>query len=249
MAAPEPTLPEIMNLFDPRYPLAMDQLDSYYVARPHAPLEPMKTYLKVTNQPAKVLFCGHRGSGKSTELMRLAKDLENEFFVVRFSARSLNLADLNYVDILLSREGINEIDDPHPVVLVIPSEMVSQLSQHGLGDPNTVRRVHRRLQVGRLGVELIAHIEDCDEVGGIDVEAFTGQRTGLAILRRGLARASAYHAGSDRLPKPNPPALRHYHLGPGEFPTRSAVAHRPCVAPLLARPPYSPQPQLCPRPP
>jgi hypothetical protein len=50
----------------------------------------------------KVLFSGHRGSGKSTELMRLAEDLQNEFFVVPFSARSLNLADLSYVDIMLA---------------------------------------------------------------------------------------------------------------------------------------------------
>ena len=102
MAAPAVTLPEVLNLFDPRSPLGMDQLDAYYVARPHAPLDPMKIYLKVTNRPAKVLFCGHRGSGKSTELTRLAKDLEDEFFVVRFSARSLDLADLNYVDIALA---------------------------------------------------------------------------------------------------------------------------------------------------
>jgi hypothetical protein len=102
VAPPAATLPEVLNLFDLRSPLGMDQLDAYYVARPHAPLEPMKTYLKFTNQPAKVLFCGHRGSGKSTELTRMAKDLEDEFFVVRFSARSLDLADLNYVDIALA---------------------------------------------------------------------------------------------------------------------------------------------------
>ena len=81
-------LAETLNLFDPRGPLHVDELEAYYVARPHAPLEQMKTYLRVINQPAKVLFSGHRGSGKSTELVRLAKDLENEFFVVQFSARS-----------------------------------------------------------------------------------------------------------------------------------------------------------------
>ncbi len=95
-------LAQALNLFDPRRPLHMDELDAYYVARPHAPLEPMKTYLRHTQQPAKILFSGHRGSGKSTELMRLAKDLQHEFFVVSFSARSLNLADLNYIDVMLA---------------------------------------------------------------------------------------------------------------------------------------------------
>jgi hypothetical protein len=97
---PQADLEKALNLFDPRRPLQMDELDAYYVARPHAPLEPMKTYLRLTQQPVKVLFSGHRGSGKSTELMRLAKDLQNEFFVVPFSARSLNLADLSYVDVM-----------------------------------------------------------------------------------------------------------------------------------------------------
>ena len=93
---------DALNLFNPGSALRMEELDDYYIARPHAPLEPMKTYLRVTQQPVKILFSGHRGSGKSTELMRLAKDLEEEFFVVHFSARSLNIADLNYVDIMLA---------------------------------------------------------------------------------------------------------------------------------------------------
>jgi len=99
---PTASLEEALNLFDPQRPLEMSELNAYYVARPHAPLEPMKTYLRVNRQSIKVLFSGHRGSGKSTELTRLAKDLENEFFIVRFSARVLNLADLNYVDIILT---------------------------------------------------------------------------------------------------------------------------------------------------
>ena len=99
---PTADLAEAMNLFDPQRALAVGELDAYYVARPHAPLEPMKTYLRVNNQPAKVLFSGHRGSGKSTELRRLAKDLENDFFIVEFSAQKLNLPDLSYVDVVLA---------------------------------------------------------------------------------------------------------------------------------------------------
>ncbi len=40
--------------------------------------------------------------GRSTELARLAEDLRDRFFLVTASARSLNLADLNYVDIILA---------------------------------------------------------------------------------------------------------------------------------------------------
>ncbi len=96
------TLAEALNLFDPRRQMRVEELDAYYVKRPHAALDPMKTYLRVSSQPVKILFSGHRGCGKSTELLRLAKDLEDQFFVVHVSARSLNLADLNYVDVALS---------------------------------------------------------------------------------------------------------------------------------------------------
>lgn len=100
---PTMTLADAIRLFDPQHPLTTDQLDAYYVQRPHAPLQPIKTYLRAMKQePVKILFSGHRGSGKSTELTRLAKDLENEFFGVRTSARSLNPADLNYVDVVLA---------------------------------------------------------------------------------------------------------------------------------------------------
>lgn len=95
-------LHQALNLFDPRRPLEMDELAAYYVQRPHAPLESMKTYLRLSRRPVKVLFSGHRGSGKSTELRRLARDLEGDFFVVHAAARSLNLSDLSYVDVVLA---------------------------------------------------------------------------------------------------------------------------------------------------
>ena len=50
-----------LNVFDPKRPLHGEELDRYYVARPHAPLEPMKAYLQVSQQYVKVLFSSHRG--------------------------------------------------------------------------------------------------------------------------------------------------------------------------------------------
>ena len=90
-----------LNLFDPRRSLENGELDTYYVSRPHAPLSEMETYLRFNDHPVKVLFSGHRGSGKSTELRRLAKDLDSEFFVVQIPvAQTLNFSDLNYTDIV-----------------------------------------------------------------------------------------------------------------------------------------------------
>ncbi len=99
---PDVSLEDALNLFDPGQPLENGQLDTYYVERPHAPLEPLKRYLEARREPVKVLFSGHRGSGKSTELRRLARDLAGRFFVVTASARSLNPADLQYVDVIFA---------------------------------------------------------------------------------------------------------------------------------------------------
>lgn len=98
----EGLLKKALNVFDPARPLEGELLDSFYISRPHAPLKAMKAYLRANQSPVKVLFCGHRGCGKSTELARLAKDLENEFLIVPVSARSLDLADLTYVDVILA---------------------------------------------------------------------------------------------------------------------------------------------------
>lgn len=92
----------MLNTFMPNQPLQGDALERYYVERPHAPLEPMKEYLRSTDQHVKVLFGGHRGSGKSTELARLGEDVKDEFLVVPFSARKLNRQDLNHVDVALA---------------------------------------------------------------------------------------------------------------------------------------------------
>lgn len=50
------------------------------------------------------LLTGHRGCGKSTELLRLKKELEEQkFFVVYLDVEDmLDLVDLNYLDVLLS---------------------------------------------------------------------------------------------------------------------------------------------------
>ena len=53
--------------------------------------------------PQKFLFTGHRGNGKSTELARLESELQDQFFVVRYSLKNvLDFYDLSYVDVLLS---------------------------------------------------------------------------------------------------------------------------------------------------
>jgi energy-coupling factor transporter ATP-binding protein EcfA2 len=50
--------------------------------------------------PQKVLFMGHRGSGKSTELFRLEQFLGHAFKLVRFSIKEVDIIDFNYIDLI-----------------------------------------------------------------------------------------------------------------------------------------------------
>ncbi|MDM8515444.1 hypothetical protein QUF76_04535 [Desulfobacterales bacterium HSG16] len=53
------------------------------------------------DDPQKVLFMGHRGSGKSTELYRFGKYIEDEFKVVNFSVKDeIDIVDLEYTDLI-----------------------------------------------------------------------------------------------------------------------------------------------------
>jgi energy-coupling factor transporter ATP-binding protein EcfA2 len=97
-------LVQALNLFNPKRPLlTQEELDNYFVARPKGSLVEMETYLRGIEEEVKILFTGHRGSGKSTELNKLTSLLSDKFFIVRFSiAQSLNLYDINYVDVILA---------------------------------------------------------------------------------------------------------------------------------------------------
>ncbi|MCY7273604.1 MAG: ATP-binding protein, partial [Phormidesmis sp. CAN_BIN44] len=61
--------------------------------------------IRLSEQMTCQLYTGHRGAGKSTELLRLQEDLENRgFFVVYFEAdqQDIDPEDVEYVDILLA---------------------------------------------------------------------------------------------------------------------------------------------------
>jgi hypothetical protein len=76
-----------------------------------------------SNQPTCQLYSGHRGGGKSTELLRLAQDLDQkDCFVVYFAAEDedINQEDTEYTDILLActRHLLKDLEaaDPQPVL-------------------------------------------------------------------------------------------------------------------------------------
>lgn len=89
-------------------PLQGDSFDSFFVDTDEArgantAYELCDYFLANIDDPQKVLFMGHRGSGKSTELYRMEKEFGEEFKVIKFSI--LNEADgntLQYIDVLFA---------------------------------------------------------------------------------------------------------------------------------------------------
>jgi len=96
------SLGEAIAAFNPREPLRGESLKAFYVEREHNPMERMRVYLLGLRQkPVKVLFSGHRGSGKSTELNRLAEVIKRRFFIVPVELIEL-AGTLCYQDILMA---------------------------------------------------------------------------------------------------------------------------------------------------
>ncbi|RMF33364.1 MAG: hypothetical protein D6759_07075 [Chloroflexi bacterium] len=105
---PATTLEEAYLAFDPG-PLRGPALKAYYVDRPHNPSAEMRQILLTApDEPHKLLFTGHRGSGKSTELNLLAEDAEIQqaFLLVPFGLEEiLDPLDLHFLDILVAMEA------------------------------------------------------------------------------------------------------------------------------------------------
>ncbi len=76
-------LEEAIRVLDPQKSLGGRELDEFYVSRDSRALKRIKTLLLQAVE-VKVLFTGHRGAGKSTELAQLQKDLD-QFWTVSFS--------------------------------------------------------------------------------------------------------------------------------------------------------------------
>lgn len=78
-------------------PIALngEDLNLYYVPHPNKLLDRMETKLRAEKR-LKLLFTGHRISGKTTALNALTKRLQDAFFIVNFSVLdSLNAHDVH----------------------------------------------------------------------------------------------------------------------------------------------------------
>jgi Cdc6-like AAA superfamily ATPase len=101
-------LKDIYLLFNPDKPMLNDELIKYYVEidQNETNINELKTRLEWgldTREPIKLLFTGHRGSGKTTALKRLVTKLNERFFIVDYNAFDLlDNNDITYSDVLFS---------------------------------------------------------------------------------------------------------------------------------------------------
>lgn len=116
----------LYNAFNPFEPLPAD--DTRYVdcqdVRGDADiLQELGNRMRLANTNTCQLYSGHRGAGKSTELLKLKKYLENrQFYVVYFAAEEdIDSEDAQYTDILLActrrlLKDLQKFANPSPIL-------------------------------------------------------------------------------------------------------------------------------------
>ncbi len=101
---PAATLEDVIFLFDPLKSLSEpEELQKFYVDRGADVRSHFSLMLRANdirnNNPVKLLFTGHKGAGKSTEINKLILELKELFFIVK--VQTGQRPDVTYVDMLL----------------------------------------------------------------------------------------------------------------------------------------------------
>jgi adenylate kinase len=131
---PADNLEDVIYLFNPIKPLDGKYL-RFYVNRGSTARRDMLTWLRVNDlkrgQPIKLLFTGHSGCGKSTELNRLCQELRQEFFVVKVSTKLIiQPTDLTAVDVvLIAAMSLFKQATQEDVIAKAPAQRISDVWQ------------------------------------------------------------------------------------------------------------------------
>lgn len=101
------TIADVVKVFKPS-PLHGADFEAFRVdtseARGDDYASKLSAFIEINkDDPQKILFMGHRGSGKSTELWQVRKNLDEKFKVISFSIKEqIDATDLNYIDLIFS---------------------------------------------------------------------------------------------------------------------------------------------------
>lgn len=109
-------------------PLTEDELGDFYVeassARSSKARERlMRAIMDKIDEPQHILFVGHRGCGKSTELTKLKADLSKDFLVISLDVQTmLDIQDFNYVSLYIATI--------HRILAVVEEEQIAISSSY-----------------------------------------------------------------------------------------------------------------------
>jgi energy-coupling factor transporter ATP-binding protein EcfA2 len=125
----------IVRAFDPYHPIVIGDPQHYYVERPDSPLDELMTKLMVNlNNPRKIILTGHRGSGKSSDLAKLAGDVADEVAAIWIDAAStFNMFDVGQAELLISLGAAINRDVPVPKEFEALKESLSTYIEERVG--------------------------------------------------------------------------------------------------------------------
>lgn len=93
----------VYQLFKPDEPLSKSEdLRDFYVARDGNPVRSLVSSLELSDVPEKFLLAGHRGGGKTTELLKLKQRFEADYTVIWVDAdTALNRYNVGYAEVIV----------------------------------------------------------------------------------------------------------------------------------------------------
>lgn len=124
-------LSDAWHNFDPDLTLPMPEGQSYYVENPKSGINKLLKKLLKDKGAKKYFICGHPGSGKSTELNKLAgdKQIQGKYTVLSYSLDQISdFATLNYMDFIVSIAlKIRELKIANTKRLLLSSKLIKEL--------------------------------------------------------------------------------------------------------------------------
>ena len=101
-------LEEMIGVFN-AFPLTEENFQDFYVDTSsirsviNARSEIVNTLKYGINPYAKILLMGHKGSGKSTEMIKISEELKEQYEIINFSiAQEVELIGLQYIDVIFA---------------------------------------------------------------------------------------------------------------------------------------------------
>lgn len=192
-------LSEIYQACTPR-PLSRDQLAEFFVNTADARdgiisrrEELQKKLRSNLEHHAKLLLAGHRGCGKSTELVKLSEELSDDFFTVAFSVeRECNIANVTVEDVLV----------------VLMERIVDACNEAGLGErfadsTETLKEIHgwfsKELEID----ESTSETGKSAEAGVSSEHTYWGKLVGLLAKAKTYIRRGDKHLHRKTIEKPH----------------------------------------------